>query len=985
MNKQVMVSLKLTGVALAVSQAFSPFAYAQAAKADDTATVVVTGIRASARSSLAIKRDTMEIVDSITAEDIGKLPDPNVAETLTRIPGVQAYRYGGEAASPFGSGSGLTIRGLSNQTSSQVNDRAYFTAGQREFNVEAAVSGMVAGIDVYKNPSAEHVEGGIGGLVNIRTRNPSDFKGLTGSLGVNYRYNDLAKKTDPELFGLLANKWDLGGGTKLGVMGAVVYQKSTARSDSNGAPRGPNLKRAVRADSAEYATLAANNTTNSQNAPLMSLIGRSDVHALINAKTLRENATTGANMPDTTGLSAEQISNIMVAPVVNSTVFNEDIMRTRKGLNLAADLRLSNTLRFYAEASYTYYLYNQNYRFLFPGDSANVRNLQTTPFDFTDNLANRNMNGGSNDVVINKRVLGGSFLNSTMETRGGDEHTATKTWVGAAGVEWSPTPDLAMKLDLSYIDSFRSKDNRAVLMQSAPGKLWTVDRIADGAPHQTNFIGPDLSDPANFVFDRYNNDANEKNEDTGYAVAFKGNYDLGDGLFKKLKFGLRQAHQEGVYSNYNFCCKHLTTDGKALAADRSNAVYASSMPGNIERAPTDILRGDAGYAGGFVVYSPNKLLGNQVMQTFPLAGIQDAGALNENIFNRRNVSESTTGAYVQTDFSLLDERIRGNVGLRVVRTEGSAIARTGDKTLPGAPVTEVKRSTSYTNALPSLNLTYDITKNTLARFGYGRGITRSSFGDLNPFINTNQVDGSGNGGNPALRPMIADSFDLSLEHYFNKTNYVSAGVFDKEIDGFFTGQSQCETVDTAPAYVGTVQNGCTNGQYMVSRNVNAEKGYARGIEVAGQYFFDSSFGILSNFGVSGSYTYLDTAAPVIIFGKKVSVPQAFQSKNNFTVAGMYEDNKLSARLVYTWRSESMLFNVDQFPIWGRYMKAYGLLDGSINYEVAKNMTLSLSASNILDENAHRYVGVPGEYTGLELQHIANGRTFNIGLRYKFGN
>ena len=175
----------LTGIALAVSQAFVPAAFAQQSGSPvvvngtaepEAQTVVVSGIRASARSSVAIKRDSAEVVDSITAEDIGKLPDPNVAETLTLIPGVQGYRYGGEGASPVGAGSGLTIRGLSGQTASQVNGRAFFTAGGREFNIEGAIPGMVAGIDVYKNPTAEHIEGGIGGLVNVRTRNPSDFK-----------------------------------------------------------------------------------------------------------------------------------------------------------------------------------------------------------------------------------------------------------------------------------------------------------------------------------------------------------------------------------------------------------------------------------------------------------------------------------------------------------------------------------------------------------------------------------------------------------------------------------------------------------------------------------------------------------------------------------------------------------------------------------------------------------------------------------------
>eukprot|EP01032_Pedospumella_encystans_P035158 gene35158-39768_t len=201
MNKQLKHSLPISAMALAVAQGLfvAPCALAQ----DNT--VVVTGSRASARSSVAIKRDTMEVVDSITAEDIGKLPDLNVAETLTRIPGVQGYRYGGEGASPVGAGSGLTIRGLSNQTASQINGRSFNTAGGREFNIESAIPGMIAGVDVYKNPSAEHIEGGIGGLVNIRNRNPSDFKGPTVAASISVRNNDLAKKTDPRVGFMVSN------------------------------------------------------------------------------------------------------------------------------------------------------------------------------------------------------------------------------------------------------------------------------------------------------------------------------------------------------------------------------------------------------------------------------------------------------------------------------------------------------------------------------------------------------------------------------------------------------------------------------------------------------------------------------------------------------------------------------------------------------------------------------------------------------------
>ncbi len=218
---------------------------------------------------------------------------------------------------------------------------------------------------------------------------------------------------------------------------------------------------------------------------------------------------------------------------------------------------------------------------------------------------------------------------------------------------------------------------------------------------------------------------------------------------------------------------------------------------------------------------------------------------------------------------------------------------------------------------------------------------------------------------------------------------MAAALFTKEIDGFFNNIAECQVVTNAPVYAGTSPNNCPTGQYMISRDINAEKGHARGVELSGQYFFDSSFGMLNNFGVSGSYTYVDTKNP-LNFGTAAApriydTPQPYQSKNNYSVSGMYEDSKMSARLVYTWRSASPWGNESFVPVDGRYIDAYGILDGSFNYQISENVSLSVNAMNILDKAPHRFVGTPQSYrTGIERQHYANGRTFALGLRYKFG-
>jgi TonB-dependent receptor len=291
--------------------------------------------------------------------------------------------------------------------------------------------------------------------------------------------------------------------------------------------------------------------------------------------------------------------------------------------------------------------------------------------------------------------------------------------------------------------------------------------------------------------------------------------------------------------------------------------------------------------------------------------------------------------------------------------------------------------------LPSLNLSWDIKKDFLARFGYGRGMTRPDIGALNPSIIVNTVTGTGAVGNPDLRPQTADSFDLSLERYFNATNYAAVGLFDKEVKGFVSGIVECQVVAAVPAYSGTTANSCPAGQYQVTKSVNAEKGHARGVELSGQYFFGQEALWLQNFGLSGSYTYVDTSNPINVgtpaVPRIIDTQQPFVSENSASIAALYENRGMSARLVYTWRSEEVLFGASPNPIDGRYIGAYGILDASFNYELANNLTLSLSASNLTNRGLDRFVGEPGAYsTGIERQHYVNGRSFSVGLRYKFG-
>lgn len=201
------------------------------ASADDTssaATIVVTGVRASLQSAANIKRNAAQIVDSIVAEDIGKLPDHNIADALQRISGIQIQRN-------YGEGSSAAIRGLT-QVRTELNGRDIFTAGSSSgvpgtLSLEDVPSELLAGIDVYKNPSSDLIENQLAGTINLRTRKPFDFKGFKFSATASGTYYDLAHTSKPSFSGMISDRWDTDIG-EIGLLVSMSYQKTAFRQDT---------------------------------------------------------------------------------------------------------------------------------------------------------------------------------------------------------------------------------------------------------------------------------------------------------------------------------------------------------------------------------------------------------------------------------------------------------------------------------------------------------------------------------------------------------------------------------------------------------------------------------------------------------------------------------------------------------------------------------------------------------------------------------
>ncbi|HKE94346.1 MAG TPA: TonB-dependent receptor, partial [Povalibacter sp.] len=210
-------------------------ANAQAAESQpqEVEEVIVTGMRQSIESAQDIKRNAEQIVDSVAAVDITALPDRTVTETLQRIPGVAIdHLFAPNDTNRFSAeGSGVVVRGMT-QVRSELNGRDVFSArNTRGLSFEDVPSELMAGVDVYKNPSADMIEGGIAGSVNLRTRKPFDSAGTVFGATASANYGDFAEETKPQASALFSTRWD----TDIGEMGVLVnaaYSELATRTDS---------------------------------------------------------------------------------------------------------------------------------------------------------------------------------------------------------------------------------------------------------------------------------------------------------------------------------------------------------------------------------------------------------------------------------------------------------------------------------------------------------------------------------------------------------------------------------------------------------------------------------------------------------------------------------------------------------------------------------------------------------------------------------
>lgn len=853
---------------LVLGLALAPVAHAQdidpqSAQTDTdeqgSSEIVVSGLRASLQSTASTKRNSNQIQDSILAEDIGKLPDTNIAETLQRIPGVQISR------NTRGEGNSYVIHGLK-QVMTTVNGRQLFGTTNRTALLLDYSADILSGVDVYKTATSDQIEGGLGGLVNIHTARPFDFDGMhvaaTGSLA----YSEFQDKVGPRISGVVSNRWALGGG-EFGLLVGGQYER--------------------------YYSGGYQSSTN----------GYSDN---VNLFDVDESGATG---------TAGDV--VTVPGQVRMRYETGD--RVRSALYGAAQWAPNDALTIHADAIYTY----------------------SGGHSFTQQMAVNNSGAtGVGDPVFKSgsTVLSNySLSNVGIQSAVGAADNPYDTINLALGGTYQSGP-WTISAEASYVRSEGPFYYRnGALSGRAPG----ADISLDGDTPNVGVDGIDLNDPASYTSSSYYEYGTQQ---LGREPSFRADiaYDLDNGPITKLMAGVRWAEHRAIYDFY-------FVNGGAITQSISDVT--GPTPGNLFTNQTAWLNQWLSFDDGIFKDAA------QARALFGLASADPAVSAGSHY----DYTETTTAAYVQAQYALNlgGLPIDGNIGLRYVRTDGVQTVLVQNDEGDYEPLSG---GSPYEDWLPSVNMRLKFTPDLFLRLAFSKAITRPDYGNLSPAVLLNPASLTGSGGNTELLPTKADQYDLSLEYYFGTLNYLSVGLFQKDVSGFIQKFYEDETID------GEV--------YQITRPRNSGEGRIRGFEIAYQQFFDFLPGMLSGLGFQGNYTYVDSELEQ--YGIPGTVPADQLSKHAYNLTGIYEKGPVSLHVSYNWRSKSVQTNSAAVngTVWNAPQES---LDISGTFYLTDWLSVKVDVVNATAAYQNQYYGTP------DRPSLANqlDRTYQIGFHVNF--
>lgn len=983
--------------------------------------IVVTGLRASLDRSIDIKRNSNGVVDAISAVDIGKFPDTNVAESLQRIPGVSIDRVNGEGSEVtvrgFGGGYNLvTLNGRAMPTANVASvggdQGADFATGtSRSFDFANLAAEGVKTLEVYKTARAAAPSGGIGAAINIATRRPLDTQGFTGSLGAKALYdlstNEGAKVT-PELSGV-ANWSNEAGNFGIGLFGS--YQK---RNNST-----------VSADSNDWNVEKLSSFLDPAN-------GR------VNASTVITNKPT---------------TDQLVSYPNDSRYHYSDFTRERINGQLTLQFKPMDDLTLTADATY------------YQNRATEKRSDQTIWFNRPFSAVTFDSNPIVATTVFLKDTISG-----TKDGGFEQQYRAQKDKLESYGLnaEWQATDTLKITVDGHISTASSTPDNPlgktsstfSMAQKAVAGQ--TLD-MRNGFPIQTITFNDNPATGGNG-----NNNGKLDLPDLGTQVARSiassqrqrikeiradGAWDLGEGA--RFDFG---ADYRTSTMNQNSVSTYQTLGDWGVSNVGDVAKYASDLVTPF-CLTCEFKHFDPGSTGQSLV----AFRGDATQLITAFNKVYPAASINGQADNQ--VKESIWSAYGQVT---LKGELAGRTATFVagVRYEKTSVTSTSLITVPSALVWQsdndflqvvsatvqpVTGKNSYDNVLPAMDFSVEVTDNLIARASFGKTLARPDFGNLfaNATVdNLNRptaVGGipSGTSGNPQLQPLVSDNLDFSVEWYYARSSFISAGFFEKRVTNFVgTGQTSRNLFglrDPASGAPGTrsgdaktalsslnadptdvnlftmtalidnmgiaaaktlFSNNFSGGNlnqafidqiiksydvtanstdplfnFQVKQPVNNKQGKIHGFEIAGQHFFGDS-----GFGVAGAYTKVVGDIGIDIGADPNSDQFALLGLSD-TANGtlIYDKYGLSARLAYNWRGKFLsATNRGNYrnPV---FVAPYGQLDFNISYDITPHIAVSLEGINITKSSTRTY---GRDETNLWFAQEQNSR-FLLGARYRF--
>ncbi|MBB1445143.1 TonB-dependent receptor [Pseudoalteromonas sp. SG43-3] len=944
---------------------FSNKAYADITNnKEDMEVIEVRGIRSSMAENLDVKRMSGSVVDAITAEDIGKFPDKNVADSLQRVPGVVIERDGGE-------GSSVSIRGLSSElTFTQLNGNFIASSPgepSRSFDYALLPSSMIESVEVYKSPEARLDEGGVGGTVLMHSRKPLSMDANSGVFNVESTYADVTKEYEPQFTGLYSWKND---NENFGVLVGYTYQERTNRTLSGGT------------DANVWRYTGTGQAT--------------DIHG---------NTVDNNNGWDTINdANGNSYDGVWFPQVVRGSVLNEK--REREGIQFSSQWRPTNRL----ELGFNYFGFTLGQdrtesvidipEWSLNPDFLTDVNLDESGTIVTGMQYDAMASGVENDMqfpwmrgsYVREESTSHTFdFNLTYE---GDNFKA-RFVIGNTQSEGGPEESW----EAAYKSS-NAGENAATIQNAAQTAGWSLNQNNVSLNIDPNTLvnlqngvgGGRDAGSSNSSFVRSELEEDYYQADVDFYVDW--------GFLKTIRTGVKYRNSILHRETGNTFFLDPNFDIAAGEASEQGITRFDSYQwnGGMPLAQ-NVFTSENNIAGGFDINQMPSIDWNKYRDIVTASYVPYTRIEDNFVYD---IEEKISAFYIQGDFEFSE--VRGNLGVRVVQTKTLTsstdlytyqLDHTNDET--GEPVTGdarfvedyqlVTQQNKDTQVLPSFNIAWDATDDLVIRGAIAKVISRSDYSDLGAQQRITYVSGewaedraafnelpgfSGSGGNKNLKPFESVQADLSIEYYYGEGSAVGLALFHKKVDNFVVPL----VIDVEQNFAGknNIVDAGTINIAPYSTVGNGTDAVSKGAEVFIQHAFDNGFGFYAN------YTYNKTnKADVTINGEEFGQSALIGSaKYQYNTSVYYEGGYFNVRASYNKRGETVLglnsgLNVYQDP--------YEQLDVNASVNLYDGLSLTAAVINLTKSESVTRLGNDTDARLLNTSY--SGRRFYAGFNYSF--